>query len=96
MPLSIKKSKKCSHLLAFVIRICEYCNAFRFGKRDKNNEKMNRIKTMKQGEVKALAQLFQCKERTVNNALNGRTNSQLVQQIRTAAVERGAAVIEKQ
>lgn len=51
---------------------------------------------MKQGEVKALAQLFQCKERTVNNALNGRTNSQLVQQIRTAAVMRGAAVISNQ
>lgn len=74
----------------------EYCHAFRFGKRDKNNEKMNRIKTMKQGEVKALAQLFQCKERTVNNALNGRTNSQLVQQIRTAAVLRGAAIISNQ
>ena len=62
---------------------------------DKNSEKMNRIKTMKQGEVKALAQLFQCKERTVNNALNGRTNSQLTRRIRTAAVERGAVVINQ-
>ena len=51
---------------------------------------------MKQGEVKALAQLFQCAPKTVNNALNGRTNSQLVRQIRTAAVERGAAVISNQ
>ena len=50
---------------------------------------------MKQGEVKALAQLFQCKERTVNNALNGRTNSQLTRRIRTAAVERGAVVINQ-
>ena len=57
---------------------------------------MKRIKTMKQGEVKALAQLFQCETRTVNNALNGRTNSQLTQQIRTAAVMRGAAVIDNQ
>ena len=50
--------------------------------------------TMRQGEIKALAELFGVTTRCVNNALNGRTRGPQPERIRQAALQRGAVKIE--
>lgn len=48
----------------------------------------------KHGEVKALAKLTNRPERTVYNALKGRTQSELSIKIRTLAVKRGGVEVK--
>ena len=52
---------------------------------------MSRIITTERGEVNALAKMFGCTRRTVNNYLNGRTPQGAdYNKVRKVALERGA------
>lgn len=52
---------------------------------------MSRIITTERGEVKALAKMFECTPRTINNYLNGRTpQGPDYNKVRKVALERGA------
>ena len=54
---------------------------------------MNKIVSLKLGEISELAKLFNVTPRTVNNALNGRSkHSDVCKRIRKAAIERGKCV----
>ena len=53
-----------------------------------------KIVTMRQGEIKALAEMFGVTTRCVNNALNGRTRGPQPERIRQAALQRGAVKID--
>ena len=51
---------------------------------------MQRIVTIKRGEVRQLADFFDVTPRTVYNALRGHTKGETTTKIRAVAIERGA------
>ncbi len=54
-----------------------------------------RIILVSWGEQEKIAKLLGCTPRTVRDALKGKTNSSLAKNIRTTAVRRGGAIIER-
>ncbi len=56
---------------------------------------MQRIVTIKRGEVQDLAVFFNVTPRTVYNALRGHTKGGTAVKIRTTAIERGAFMLKE-